>query len=729
MMRTVFFKKALAVAASAILASAFLTVKADEGMWLPSLISQRIGDMQAKGFRLSAEDIYSINQASLKDAVVLFGGGCTGELISSEGLLLTNHHCGYAQIQKHSSVEHDYLKDGFWAMDRSEELPNPGLEVWFLDRMEDVTGAVLDGYEPGMTEQQRDSVVRTNSEAIAGKAEKDGTGLRADVESLYYGNQYFLFVYRVFKDVRLVGAPPSSIGKFGGDTDNWMWPRHTGDFSIFRIYADKDNNPAEYSEDNVPYIPKKYFKISLGGVSEGDFTFIYGFPGRTQEYIVSEAVRYISEISDPHKIALRTLRLDIQDRYMSASQAVRIQYSSKNAAVSNSWKKWQGEMRGIRKMNTVETKKENERLFEEWAAGSEYSGIVGRLDSLYRLMEPYAFAADYYNETARAIELTSFAAEYARRLEKAAGVSSPDEATQARESAKRLAAAFYKDYYMPIDKESFIALMDMFDRNIPSGFKPEYFTESMGRYGSAEAWADSLFGNSVFSDSSALTKTVAAACADGVGTDITLLTDDPAVEFGNEFRKWYMEGIRSVVQRLGSEITLLYRDYMKGQMEFNKDRAFYPDANLTLRVAYGSVQGYSPGDGTYYLPMSTIEGIMQKDNPDIFDYNIPQRLRDIYAEKDYGEWTVTDASGRLTVPVCFIATNHTSGGNSGSPVINADGDLIGINFDRVWEGTMSDIVFDPDLCRNISLDIRYVLFIIDKVAGAGHLIDEMTFTD
>ena len=729
MMRTVFFKKALAVAASAILASAFLTVKADEGMWLPSLISQRIGDMQAKGFRLSAEDIYSINQASLKDAVVLFGGGCTGELISSEGLLLTNHHCGYAQIQKHSSVEHDYLKDGFWAMDRSEELPNPGLKVWFLDRMEDVTGAVLDGYEPGMTEQQRDSVVRTNSEAIAGKAEKDGTGLRADVESLYYGNQYFLFVYRVFKDVRLVGAPPSSIGKFGGDTDNWMWPRHTGDFSIFRIYADKDNNPAEYSEDNVPYIPKKYFKISLGGVSEGDFTFIYGFPGRTQEYIVSEAVRYISEISDPHKIALRTLRLDIQDRYMSASQAVRIQYSSKNAAVSNSWKKWQGEMRGIRKMNTVETKKENERLFEEWAVGSEYSGIVGRLDSLYRLMEPYAFAADYYNETARAIELTSFAAEYAKRLEKAAGASSPDEATQARESAKRLAAAFYKDYYMPIDKESFIALMDMFDRNIPSGFKPEYFTESMGRYGSAEAWADSLFGNSVFSDSSALTKTVAAACADGVGTDITLLTDDPAVEFGNEFRKWYMEGIRSVVQRLGSEITLLYRDYMKGQMEFNKDRAFYPDANLTLRVAYGSVQGYSPADGTYYLPMSTIEGIMQKDNPDIFDYNIPQRLRDIYAEKDYGEWTVTDASGRLTVPVCFIATNHTSGGNSGSPVINADGDLIGINFDRVWEGTMSDIVFDPDLCRNISLDIRYVLFIIDKVAGAGHLIDEMTFTD
>ena len=338
---------------AAVLALAGWTAKADEGMWLPSLISQRIGDMQEKGFKLNAEDIYSINQASLKDAVVLFGRGCTGELISPEGLLLTNHHCGYGQIQKHSSVEHDYLKDGFWAMSRAEELPNPGLTVSFLERMEDVTEKVLEGYDPQMSEAQRAELVKKNSKAIIDEATKEGKGLRATVEALYYGNQYFMFLYREYADVRLVGAPPSSIGKFGGDTDNWMWPRHTGDFSMFRIYADKDNNPAPYSKDNVPYKPKKFFRISTKGVHEGDFTFIYGFPGRTQEYIHSDGVRYIEETGDPHKINLRTLRLNIQKKYMGQSQKVRIQYSSKNATVANAWKKWQGEVKGIKKMKTV----------------------------------------------------------------------------------------------------------------------------------------------------------------------------------------------------------------------------------------------------------------------------------------------------------------------------------------------------------------------------------------
>ncbi len=718
--------RTIAAAASLMLSAVFFNARADEGMWLPSLISERIGDMQAKGFRLSAEDIYSINQASLKDAVVLFGRGCTGELVSPEGLLLTNHHCGYAQIQKHSSVEHDYLRDGFWAMERSEELPNEGLTVSFLDRMEDVTEAVLEGYEPGMDEHKRDSVVKANSKALTDMIKAEGNGIEADVEALYYGNQYFLFVYRVFRDIRLVGAPPSSIGKFGGDTDNWMWPRHTGDFSIFRIYADRDNNPAEYSEDNVPYRPKKYFSISLGGVDEGDFTFVYGFPGRTSEYIMSEGVRYISEISDPHKIALRTLRLDIQDRYMSQSQKVRIQYSSKNASVSNSWKKWQGEMRGIRKMRTVESKKEYESRFGRWAEGSAYEGIIEKLDSLYGLLEPYSYAADYYRETAMAIELSRFAVAYSGLQRKAILTSSEDKADSIRTEMSDLAEAFYKDYYLPIDKESFIAVMDMFDMNVPAGFKPEYFVRSLEEYGSVETWADSLFGNSVFTDSTALAGTVGTDT--DTGYDLTVLTDDPAVEFGRAFNEWYTEGILPVIRRLSSEITLLYRDYMKGQMEFEPEKDFYPDANLTLRVAYGSVQGYSPSDGTYYLPSSTIEGIMQKDNPEIFDYNVPERLREIYRTKDYGRWAIICEDGQKTVPVCFIATNHTSGGNSGSPVINADGDLVGINFDRVWEGTMSDIVFDPDLCRNIALDIRYVLFIIDKVAGAGHLLDEMTFT-
>ena len=705
------------------------TAYADEGMWLPSLISQRIEDMQNKGFRLDAEDIYSINQASLKDAVVLFGRGCTGEVISPEGLLLTNHHCGYGQIQKHSSVEHDYLRDGFWAMTRDEELPNEGLTVSFLERMEDVTDRILDGYVTDMTESQRDSVVKANSDALVKDVTTEGKGLRATVEALYYGNQYFLFLYREYSDVRLVGAPPSSIGKFGGDTDNWMWPRHTGDFSIFRIYADKDNNPAPYSPDNVPYTPKKFFRISLNGVHEGDFTFIYGFPGSTREYIMSEGVRYISDVSDPAKIALRTQRLDIQKKYMDRSQAVRIQYSSKNAGVANAWKKWQGEAGGIRRLGTVAAKQEYEKRFSEWAEGTGYETVLPRLDSLYGALEPYMFTQEYYTESARSIELCNFAMsiwkqfkEYGRFL--GSGKASDAAVTDSAENAffsgiSKTAKSFYKDYYAPIDKESFIAVMSSFAEDVPEDFQPAYFKDGIAKYGSIAVWADSLFCNSIFTDSTrVLTLTP---------SDSAAVSDDPAFLFGNSFAEWFAKDIAPVCKRINSEITLLYRTYMKGQMEFEPEKAFYPDANLTLRVAYGKVQGYTPADGVYYEPSSTLEGIMEKDNPEIFDYDIPQRLRDIHSEKDYGRWAVTDAQGNTTVPVCFIATNHTSGGNSGSPVINADGDLMGINFDRVWEGTMSDIVFDPDYCRNICLDIRYVLFVIDKVAGAEHLLNEMVF--
>ena len=693
-----------------------ISAKADEGMWLPSLISQRIADMQEKGFRLSAEDIYSVNQASLKDAVVLFGRGCTGELISAEGLLLTNHHCGYGQIQKHSSVEHDYLKDGFWAMSREEELPNPGLSVSFLERMEDVTDIILKGYEPGMSEDQRVEIVKNNSKALIDEVTKEGKGLRATVEALYYGNQYFLFLYRQYEDVRLVGAPPSSIGKFGGDTDNWMWPRHTGDFSMFRIYADKDNNPAPYSEDNVPYRPKKYFRISTKGVQEGDFTFIYGFPGSTKEYIHSEGVRYIEEIGDPHKINLRTLRLDIMNKYQAQSQKVRIQYSSKNANVSNAWKKWQGEVKGIKKMKTVLTKQEFEKAFDRWAQGGEFDGVIDRIAGIYKELEPYQFATDYYSETVRTVEIANFAMSIARLFVQ-------EDSTMTFDSAKAaaLAEAFYKDWYLPIDKESFVAVMAEYDRNVPADFKPEYYKEKLASYGSVDAWAEGIFTGSIFTD----TDKVAALTAG----DKDVVMADPATEFFNEFLKWYAADIQPVTTRLNQELQLAYRDYMRGQMVYCRTqrvpKAFYPDANLTLRVAYGHIKGYSPADGVYYTPSSTIKGIMEKDNPDIFDYNIPQRLRDIYATKDYGRWA--DASGE--VPVCFIATNHTTGGNSGSPVINADGDLIGLNFDRVWEGTMSDIVFDPEICRNIALDVRYVLFTIDKIGEADYLFDEMTFTE
>ena len=694
-----------------IIAAVLLTVgaKADEGMWLPSLISQRIVDMQQKGCKLSAEDIYNINEASLKDAVVLFGRGCTGELISPEGLLLTNHHCGYGYIQKHSSVEHDYLKDGFWAMTRNEELPNKGLSVSFLERMDDVTDIILKGYEPSMNENQRQRIVSQNSSELIRKAEDGGKGLRASVEALYYGNQYFLFVYREYKDIRLVGAPPSAIGKFGGDTDNWMWPRHTGDFSIFRIYADRDNNPAEYSDDNVPYKPKKYLHISTKDIKEGDFTMVYGFPGRTQEYIHSEAVRYIEEIGDPHKIALRTLRLDIMSKYQAQSQKVRIQYSSKHAGVANAWKKWQGEVKGLIKNKTVASKQAYETDFDKWAKGGEFDGVVGRLDSLHRAIVPYSFAADYYNETVRSSEIGNFAMSIARLF-----VDNKFNAVRAAE----LSEVFFKDYHRPIDKEIFVAMMKEFGKNMPDDFKPEYYLKQTRKFKTIERWADEIFQKTIFTDPDKVARLTAK--------DKKKVLDDPATVFMNEFTKWYYNHIRPELVKFNEEIQLANRDYMRGQMVYARTQRqakdFYPDANLTLRVAYGHIKGYSPADAIYYKPSSTMQGIMQKDNPDIFDYNIPQRLRDLYAARDFGQWT--DESGY--VPVCFLATNHTTGGNSGSPILNAEGQLIGINFDRVWEGTMSDLIYDPEICRNIALDIRYVLFTIDKLAGASHLIDEMT---
>ncbi|MDD2594983.1 MAG: S46 family peptidase [Bacteroidales bacterium] len=682
---------------------------ADDGMWLPSMISQRIADMQSKGFKLSAEDIYSINKSSLKDAVVHFNGGCTGELISDNGLLITNYHCGYSQIQSHSSVEHDYLRDGFWAMTMDGELPNKNIYVRFLVRMDDVTDLVLVGYNEKMTEIQRDSLVKANSAPIISKAKNEGVGYSARVEPLYYGNQYFIFVYQTFTDVRLVGAPPTAIGKFGGDTDNWMWPRHTGDFSLFRIYADKNNNPAAYSPDNIPYKPKMRFKMSVRERKEGDFTLVYGYPGRTQEYLYSEAVRYISDISNPNKYHLRTLRLEVQDKYMSQSQAVRIQYASKNSSVSNAWKKWFGEMKGIKKMKAYINKKEYERQFAAWAADkSEYNNVLPEFARLYAGLEPYSFASDYYNESIKVNEITAFA----DRLYGMATKGDKNKIDDAIDS-------FFKDYYLPIDKESFILLLSEYSKNVPDTFKPAYYFEQMSEFGSVEKWAEYLFNNSALNDKDNTKKLINKALASPNETSV-ILDNDPAFKFSREFKSHYEKEILKPLTEINREITLLYRTYMKGQMEFDKERVFFPDANSTLRIAYGKIMGYAPADAIYYSPISTIEGIMQKDNPEIFDYNIPQKLRDLYAAKDYGKWSCNG-----TMPVCFIATNHTTGGNSGSPVIDADGNLIGINFDRVWEGTMSDIVFDPDICRNISLDMRYVLFIIDKLAGAQRILDEI----
>ena len=689
---------------------AFSNIRADEGMWLPSLIKERFNDMKKNGFKLTASDLYDINKASLKDAIVHFGGGCTGELISGDGLLITNHHCGFGQIQSHSSVQNDYLKDGFWAMSREEELPNRGLTVRFLVRMEDVTLKVLQNIKDGATEEERIASISKNSAEIIDAAKK-GNHYDARVESLYYGNQYFLFIYETYTDVRLVGAPPSSIGKFGGDTDNWMWPRHTGDFSLFRIYAGKDNMPAPYSKENVPYKPKKFFSISTSGVNEGDFTLVYGFPGRTQEYLYSEAVRYISDISNPHKIHLRTLRLDIQNEEMSKSQEVRIKYASKNASVANAWKKWQGEAKGIIKMNAVGTKKEYEKRFSVWAASKpDYKGILDSIASIYNVLEPYSFANDYLVEAINSNEIIRFAGSIKSTIMRNSKMS-PELSAQ---NIKELALRFYKDYDINIDEQSFKALLAEYQKNVPTEFQPEFFKELLEKFGCTDNIVSDIFANSIFVSKDK----VMSILDDGVTQN--MFDNDPAVLFYQKFNDHFNDNIKPIIDRSNSKLAIFYRKYMRGQMEFDQQKNFYPDANSTLRITYGKVKGYSPADGIYYNHLSTLEGIMQKDNPDIYDYNIPQKLRDIYKTKDFGRWAVNG-----TVPVCFVASNHTSGGNSGSPVINAEGNLVGINFDRVWEGTMSDIVYDPEICRNISLDVRYVLFVIDKVAGAGHLLNEM----
>ncbi len=675
--------------ASLLLLGATHTALADQGMWLPSLVgAQRIKDMQKKGLKLTAAELYDINNASLKDAIVRFGGGCTGELISDQGLLITNHHCGYGQIQSHSSVEHDYLTDGFVARNRSEELTNPGLQVHFLQRMEDVTTSVLKGVEDDMSKSEKDAIIKKNSDKLVKKNSNSELAISVDVEPLFYGNQYYMFVYQSYKDVRLVMAPASSIGKFGGDTDNWMWPRHTGDFSIFRVYANKDNNPATYSEDNVPFTPKKSLTISTKGVKEGDFTFVYGFPGRTQQYLHSAAIDYITEFGNPLKIALRTKRLEIMNAAQDADVAVRIKYAAKNASVSNAWKKWQGELLGLQRLGTADKKRELEKGFEKWAADKpEFSGVTTKLAELYSQLQPYAYALDHYMEAARTIELVSFAGRHVK------------------EDAKVDYRAFYKNYVHTIDSTTAVYLLGKFLSGVPSNLAPE------GVNGDAQEIVAEIFENSIFVDSSKLK----------VATREQIVSD-PALQLSKSITGGLSKVMKKYVE-INSEITELYSTYMRGLMEYRPDYPYFPDANSTLRIAYGQVGGYVPRDAVYYTPVSTLKGVMQKDNPEIYDYDVPEKLREIYRKGDFGPYATENGE----VPVAFIATNHTSGGNSGSPVLNAHGELIGVNFDRVWEGTMSDLEFDPIVCRNISLDIRYVLFIVDKLYGAGYLLEEMKF--
>ena len=667
----------------------FTTATADEGMWLPSLIKERVKDMRKKGFKLKAEDVYSTTKPSLKDAVMQFGGGCTGEFVSAEGLLLTNHHCGYASIQKLSSVEHDYLTDGYWAKSRDEELHVPGLTISILERMEDVTDRIAAG---------------ESKEEIIAQA-KHGKGCRASIESMYYGNQHYLFVYRVYNDVRLVGAPPSSIGKFGGDTDNWIWPRHTGDFSMFRVYADANNEPADYSTENVPYRPKRYFPISTKGVNEGDFTMIYGFPGNTQEYITADAVEYISEVSNPMKIALRTIRLDIISEAQSKDVATRIAYAAKHANIANAWKKWQGESLGLERLKTADKKEDYESSFAAWAADKpQYVALVDSMHAAYEKVIPGYFARELFNETIAGIEVYNFAAWLNAQHSKGEKLTA---------DVQVIGRTYYlNDYRIEIDKAIAKRMIAEFIERMPVENIPQELTAAIENFGSVELFVDYLYSNTQLITKYPLT------------TEEIL--NDPMVQFATWFVPQVNRNRGYAYRNLSNvpDVEQWYREYMQALREWDKERAFYPDANFTLRVAYGTVCGYENVDGEYHTHLTTLDGIMAKDNPEIYDYNIPQVLRDIYAERDYGRWSI-EKNGKQTIPVCFLANNHTSGGNSGSPVINGKGELIGINFDRTWRSTMSDIEFDPSICRNISVDIRYVLFVIDRIGGAGYLFEEM----
>ncbi len=702
----------------------FLHLFADEGMWIPLLLKKyNIEEMQQMGFKLTADDIYSINKACLKDAVVNFGNFCTGEVISDKGLLITNHHCGLRAIQSHSSIEHDYITDGFWAMNQNEELVNKGLTATFLKRIEDVTSKVLDGITDKMNSDSATLIINNRMEQIENEAIKE-THYTAIVKPFFHGNQYFLFVNEVFKDVRLVGAPPAAIGKFGGDTDNWMWPRHTGDFSIFRIYADKNNEPAEYSKDNVPYTPLKHFNISTKGVKEGDFTIVFGYPGSTEEYAPSFYLEMIMEKINPELIDLRGEKLSIINKFKDQDPSVRIQYTAKYASISNSWKRWMGEIKGLKKLNAIEKKKSQEEDFQNWANlqnDDKYQDLLTSYEKLYQDVAPYQLAYNFIVETiyrngAEVIYSSSFFNKLINEYKKDS--INQNIVTDLKKKLKERYNTFYKDLYVPLDKEMTAMLLDKYKKSISNDFLPDIYQTIEKKYkGNTTDFVDHVYKKSLFSHKDDVYDFI-----DNFSKkSISKIYNDPAYKIYKSFYDVYAYKVSPEYTEQKNEIAALDKTYMKGLMEFQKDKVFYPDANFTLRVAYGKVKGYEARDAVDYKYYTTLDGIMEKDNPDIYDYHVPDKLKEIYRKKDFGKYAV---NGKI--PVCFLADNHTTGGNSGSPVLNANGELIGINFDRAWEGVMSDMMFNPDQCRNISLDIRYVLFLLDKFAGASYLIDEMT---
>ncbi len=695
-------------------------VKADEGMWLPLLLQQlNEKQMKSMGMKMSAKDIYSINSGSLKDAIVSFNGGCTGEVISSKGLILTNHHCGFDAIQNHSTLEHNYIRDGYWAKNYGEEIPNQGMFVTFIIRIEDVSKPALNGVTASMTESERQSAIDKNISEIRKNAKKESYQ-DGFVRGFFEGNQYYLFITETYRDIRMVGAPPSSIGNFGKDTDNWIWPRHTGDFSMFRIYAGKDNKPANYSPDNVPYTPKRSLSISLDGTAEGDFTLVFGFPGRTTEYLHSSAVEQIMKVNDPAKIAIREKALNVIDGFMRKDEQIKIQYAAKYAGIQNSYKKWQGEVQGLTSTNAIGKKKTYEAEFQkrvnvnpQWK--TQYGTLLNDLAIAYDEIKPYGLARDYYNEIISKVELFTIVAQL-NSLVAAYDKDGEKGYLQKLSQVTNMLNGLFEEYSGEVDKKLFETLMEMYIKDQEVKYISPLLKEFLNNSEAFDKLAARMYDQTMLDDATAVMKLLEKPAAEAVAD----IKKQWVVQLQQDFLKTYQVQVQGKLNEIQSRINKLQRIYMQAQMDVMKERKFYPDANSTLRVTYGNVKGYNARDAVRFDHYTYLDGVMEKYKPGDYEFDVPEKMRTLYNNKDYGQY---GSNGKM--PVCFIAANHTTGGNSGSPALDAYGNLVGLNFDRVWEGTMSDINYDPSICRNIMVDIRYVLFIVDKFAGAGHLVQEM----
>ena len=685
------------------------------GMWIPTELNEK--EMKSLGMKISAKDIFNPDKASIKDAVVQFDGGCTAEIISPKGLLLTNHHCGYDNIQSHSTVENDLLTNGFWAKDMTGELPNPGVTVDFITDIKEVTSQILAGTE-NLTGDGLNKKINENIEVYK-KAQKTESYQTISVRSMYYGNKFYAYVIETYKDIRLVGAPPSAIGKYGSDTDNWVWPRHTGDFSMFRIYADKNNKPAEYSKDNIPYVPKHFLPISMKDKKEDDFTFVFGFPGRTTEYLPAVAVEKIMTEIDPAMISVRDVTLKTLDEKMRVDNATRIKYASKYARISNAWKKWQGEIEGLKKSNAVGKKQQYEQSLI--SKNPAIKSTIDGLNKLYNEQAPYALNRAYYSELPRNAETLALGSLFGSYVE---AVENGTSSQKSVDNLKSRLSEMYKDYESGLDAKVTAKVLALYANKTPQQFLPagfEKYKDVNQNLATIENWAKSsiITGggkvngatvytdiNKVFADQKAL---------------VQALKNDPLVQLYTSIKGAYIKSTHDKVTSLQTEIDALQKKFMAQQMETDKDRKFFPDANSTLRVTYGQVKGSNPRDAVSYGYQTHISGIMEKYIPGDYEFDLPKKLINLYNTKDYGVYK--DKTGE--VPVNFTATNHTTGGNSGSPALDAHGNLIGLNFDRQWEGTMSDINYDPKLCRNIMVDTKYILFVVDKYADAKWLLNEM----